>query len=279
MPDRWIIRGGSLDLRRRPLLMAIINVTPDSFSDGGQFFDLRAAIAHGQRLAEEGAAILDVGGESTRPGAEPVPLAEELRRVLPVVETLANTVEVPISIDTCKAAVARQAIDAGARIINDVTALRGDPDMLQVAVETAAGVCLMHMKGTPRTMMREVTYTDVVREVALFLQQRCDELAAAGIPRDRLAIDPGLGFFAKTVEHNWQLISRLQELRAIGYPLVVGHSRKRFIRQIVGEDPQAILTGTVGVGLLLAAGGVDILRVHDVRPLRSALDAVRQAGQ
>lgn len=277
MPDRWIIRGGSLDLRQRPLLMAIINVTPDSFSDGGQFFDLRAAIAHGQRLAEEGAAILDVGGESTRPGAEPVPLAEELRRVLPVVETLAHTVDVPISIDTCKAAVARQAIDAGARIINDVTALRGDPDMLQVAVETAAGVCLMHMKGTPRTMMREVTYTDVVREVALFLQQRCDELAAAGIPRDRLAIDPGLGF-AKTAEHNWQLISGLQELRAIGFPLVVGHSRKRFIRQIVGEDPQAILTGTVGVGLLLAAGGVDILRVHDVRPLRSALNAVRQAG-
>lgn len=277
MPDRWIIRGGSLDLRQRPLLMAIINVTPDSFSDGGQFFDLRAAIAHGQRLAEEGAAILDVGGESTRPGAEPVPLAEELRRVLPVVETLAHTVDVPISIDTCKAVVARQAIDAGARIINDVTALRGDPDMLQVAVETAAGVCLMHMKGTPRTMMREVTYTDVVREVALFLQQRCDELAAAGIPRDRLAIDPGLGF-AKTAEHNWQLISGLQELRAIGFPLVVGHSRKRFIRQIVGEDPQAILTGTVGVGLLLAAGGVDILRVHDVRPLRSALNAVRQAG-
>lgn len=278
MPDRWIIRGGALDLTQRPLLMAIINVTPDSFSDGGQFFDLRAAIAHGQRLADEGAAILDVGGESTRPGAEPVPLDEELRRVLPVVEALANTLDVPISIDTCKAAVARQAIAAGARIINDVTALRGDPDMLQVAAETAAGVCLMHMKGTPRTMMREITYTDVVREVAFFLQQRCEELVAAGIARDRLAVDPGLGF-AKTAEHNWQLISRLQELRAIGYPLVVGHSRKRFIRQIVGENPQAILTGTVGVGLLLAAGGVDILRVHDVRPLRAALDAVRQAGE
>lgn len=270
MADRWTIRSTTLDLTRRPLLMGILNVTPDSFSDGGQYFDHQAAIEHGEQLAAEGADILDIGGESTRPGAEPVPLEEELRRVIPVVETLAPRLSIPISIDTSKAKVAREAIAAGAAVVNDVTALRQDPDMVDVVRETGVGVCLMHMKGTPRTMQQEAVYEDVVSEVADFLVRRCRELESAGIPSDRLAIDPGLGF-AKTPYHNWQIIQGLQKLRGLGYPLVIGHSRKRFIREIVGNDPQAVLWGTVGVGLLLAAGGTDILRVHDVKAMRDAL--------
>ncbi|HOA51789.1 MAG: dihydropteroate synthase [Thermogutta sp.] len=270
MVDRWTIRNGTLDLTRRPLLMGILNVTPDSFSDGGRYFDHQAAIEHGEQLAAEGADILDIGGESTRPGAEPVPLEEELRRVIPVVEALAPRLSIPISIDTSKAMVARQAIIAGAAIVNDVTALRGDPDMVDVVRETGAGVCLMHMKGTPRTMQQEAVYEDVVSEVASFLLSRCRELESAGIPSDRLAIDPGLGF-AKTPHQNWQIIQGLQQLRSLGYPLVIGHSRKRFIREVVGNDFRSVLWGTVGVGLLLAAGGVDILRVHDVKAMREAL--------
>jgi len=250
--------------------MGILNVTPDSFSDGGRYFDHQAAIEHGEQLAAEGADILDIGGESTRPGAEPVPLEEELRRVIPVVEALAPRLSIPISIDTSKAMVARQAIIAGAAIVNDVTALRGDPDMVDVVRETGAGVCLMHMKGTPRTMQQEAVYEDVVSEVASFLLSRCRELESAGIPSDRLAIDPGLGF-AKTPHQNWQIIQGLQQLRSLGYPLVIGHSRKRFIREVVGNDFRSVLWGTVGVGLLLAAGGVDILRVHDVKAMREAL--------
>ncbi len=271
MVDRWTIRNGTLDLTRRPLLMGILNVTPDSFSDGGRYFDHQAAIEHGEQLAAEGADILDIGGESTRPGAEPVPLEEELRRVIPVVEALAPRLSIPISIDTSKAMVARQAIIAGAAIVNDVTALRGDPDMVDVVRETGAGVCLMHMKGTPRTMQQEAVYEDVVSEVASFLLSRCRELESAGIPSDRLAIDPGLGLFAKTPHQNWQIIQGLQQLRSLGYPLVIGHSRKRFIREVVGNDFRSVLWGTVGVGLLLAAGGVDILRVHDVKAMREAL--------
>ncbi len=270
MADRWTIRNTVLDLTRRPLLMGILNVTPDSFSDGGQYFDHQAAIEHGEQLAAEGADILDIGGESTRPGAQPVPVEEELRRVIPVVETLAPRLSIPISIDTSKAKVAREAIAAGAAIVNDVTALRRDPNMVDVVRETGVGVCLMHMKGTPQTMQQEAVYEDVVSEVADFLVRRCRELESAGIPSDHLAIDPGLGF-AKTPYHNWQIIQGLQKLRGLGYPLVIGHSRKRFIREIVGSDPQAILWGTVGVGLLLAAGGTDILRVHDVKAMRDAL--------
>lgn len=271
MAERWTVRNTTLDLTRRPLLMGILNVTPDSFSDGGRFFDRQAAIDHGQQLAAEGADILDVGGESTRPGALPVSAEEELRRVIPVIASLAERVSIPISVDTSKAIVAREAVAAGAAIINDVTALRGDSGMLDVVRETGAGVCIMHMKGTPQTMQQEAVYEDVVAEVTTFLLSRCGELESAGISPDRIAIDPGLGF-AKTPLHNWEIINGLQKLRSLGYPVVIGHSRKRFIREIVGNDPQAILWATVGVGLLLAAGGADILRIHDVRPMREVLN-------
>jgi len=271
MADRWTIRNKTLDLTRRPLLMGILNVTPDSFSDGGRFLDHQAAIEHGEQLVADGADILDIGGESTRPGASPVSVEEELRRVIPVVASLAERISIPISVDTSKAIVAREAIAAGASIINDVTALRGDPEMLSVVRDTGAGVCIMHMKGTPQTMQREAVYQDVAAEVMAFLLSRCRELESAGIPSDRIAIDPGLGF-AKTPLHNWEVINGLQSLRALGYPLVIGHSRKRFIREIVGNDSQAILWATVGVGLLLAAGSTDILRIHDVRAMRDVLN-------
>lgn len=275
MITHWTIRNLTLDLTRRPLLMGILNVTPDSFSDGGLFFDHQAAIAHGQQLAAEGADILDIGGESSRPGATPVSAEEELRRVIPVVTALAERVSVPISIDTSKAIVAREAIAAGAAIVNDITALRGDPQMVEVVRDTGVGVCVMHMKGTPQTMQQEAVYRDVVAEVTEFLQSRCRELELAGIERDHIAIDPGLGF-AKTPLHNWQLIGGLQRLRELGYPLVIGHSRKRFLREIVGNDPRAILQGTVGVGLLLAAAGTDVLRIHDVKAMRRVLDLWQQ---
>jgi len=271
MTDRWTVRNVTLDITRRPLLMGILNVTPDSFSDGGLFFDHQAAIEHGQQLVAEGADILDIGGESSRPGACPVSAEEELRRVIPVVTALAERVSVPISIDTSKAVVARDAIAAGASIVNDITALRGDPQMVEVVRDTGVGVCVMHMKGTPQTMQQEAIYRDVVTEVIEFLESRCRDLEMAGIKRDHIAIDPGLGF-AKTPLHNWQIIAGLQRLRDLGYPLVIGHSRKRFLREIVGTDPRCILQATVGVGLLLAAAGTDVLRVHDVKAIRQVLD-------
>jgi len=271
MTDRWTVRNVTLDLTRRPLLMGILNVTPDSFSDGGLFFDHQAAIEHGQQLVAEGADILDIGGESSRPGAWPVSAEEELRRVIPVVTALAERVSVPISIDTSKAVVAREAIAAGASIVNDITALRGDPQMVEVVRDTGVGVCVMHMKGTPQTMQQEAVYRDVVAEVAGFLESRCRQLEMAGIKRDHIAIDPGLGF-AKTPLHNWQIIAGLQRLRDLGYPLIIGHSRKRFLREIVGTDPRCILQATVGVGVLLAAAGIDVLRIHDVKAMRQVLD-------
>lgn len=274
MTDRWTIRQRTLDLTRRPLLMGILNVTPDSFSDGGLYFDYRAAIEHGEQLVAEGADILDVGGESTRPSATPVPAEEELRRVIPVITALAERIPVPISVDTTKAIVAREAIAAGASIVNDISALRRDSQMLEVVREMGAGVCVMHMKGTPQTMQQEAIYLDVAAEVVTFLESRCRELELAGIKRDHIAIDPGLGF-AKTPLHNWQIISELQKFRALGYPLIIGHSRKRFIREIVGNDPHSIVQATVGVGILLAAAGTDILRVHDVKAMRQVLDVCR----
>ena len=271
MTDRWTVRNVTLDLTRRPLLMGILNVTPDSFSDGGLFFDHQAAIEHGQQLVAEGADILDIGGESSRPGACPVSAEEELRRVIPVVTALAERVSVPISIDTSKAVVAREAIAAGASIVNDITALRGDPQMVEVVRDTGVGVCVMHMKGTPQTMQQEAVYRDVVAEVTGFLESRCRQLEMAGIKRDHIAIDPGLGF-AKTPLHNWQIIAGLQRLRDLGHPLIIGHSRKRFLREIVGTDPRCILQATVGVGVLLAAAGIDVLRIHDVKAMRQTLD-------
>lgn len=252
--------------------MGIVNVTPDSFSDGGRYLETDRAVAHALQLAADGAAILDIGGESTRPGAEPVSVDEELARVMPVIERLAGETEAVLSIDTSKAAVARAALAAGAVIVNDVTGLEGDAEMLGVVAESSCGVCLMHMSGTPRTMQDAPRYDDVVGEVMAYLAERRDVLLGAGIAADSITLDPGIGF-GKTHEHNLELLRRIGEFHELGCPLLVGHSRKRFLGQILG-DPEADRTAaTVGVSVWLASQGVQVLRVHDVRPTAEALAA------
>jgi dihydropteroate synthase len=252
-----------------PKLMGVVNVTPDSFSDGGLYLDPEAAIQHGRELVAEGADILDIGGESTRPGAEPVEEAEELARVVPAIEGLAG-MEAAISIDTSKAAVAAAALDAGATIVNDVTALRGDPGMAALCAERGATVVLMHMAGTPRTMQDEPSYGDVVAEIRAFLAERLEAATAAGIDEERIWLDPGIGF-GKTAEHNMELLRRLGELRELGRPLVIGASRKSFIGKIDGSGPGERLGGTIAASLLAATGGAEVLRVHDVAETRQAL--------
>ncbi len=249
--------------------MGVVNVTPDSFSDGGLYLDPEAAIAHGHELAEAGADVLDVGGESTRPGAEEVSVAEELRRVVPVIEGLRG-LDARISVDTSKAAVAATALDAGAEIVNDVTALRGDSGMAALCAERGCGVVLMHMLGTPRTMQDEPHYDDVVAEVKAFLAERLDVAVAAGIAEEQIWLDPGVGF-GKTLDHNTELLRRLGELRELGRPLVVGTSRKSFIGRLDGSPASERIGGTIASSLLAAANGAGVLRVHDVAAVRQAL--------
>ncbi|NDC52730.1 MAG: dihydropteroate synthase [Planctomycetia bacterium] len=257
--------------------MGIVNVTPDSFSDGGRHATVEAAVAHGLTLVTQGADILDVGGESTRPYAEPVPLDEELRRVGEVVRRLAADAGVPVSIDTSKAAVAERAIDLGAEIINDVTGLAGDPGMLRVAVSSGAGICAMHMQGTPRTMQIDPRYDDVVAEIHASLAARRDALVAAGIPLERICLDPGIGF-GKTHAHNRTLMAEAGRFLDLGTPILVGHSRKGFIakslEQSLGRPPtQAELdTATAEAARDLARQGIQIIRVHAVGTVRAALD-------
>jgi dihydropteroate synthase len=250
-------------------LMGVVNVTPDSFSDGGMYLDPERAIAHGRRLVAEGADILDVGGESTRPGAEAVSVGEELRRVVPVVEGLAEA-GAAISVDTSKAAVAAAALDAGARIVNDVTALRGDPEMAALCAERGATVVLMHMLGEPRTMQDNPQYGDVVAEVGDFLAARMAAAVAAGVAAERIWLDPGIGF-GKTAAHNMELLRRLGELDRLGRPLVIGTSRKSFLGRIDGSPPDARLGGTIASSVIAAAEGAAVLRVHDVAAMRQAL--------
>ncbi len=252
-----------------PIVMGVVNVTPDSFSDGGEWLDAAAAIAHGLELIAEGADILDVGGESTRPGAEPVTEAEELRRVVPVLEGLAGA-GARLSIDTSKAAVAAAALDAGATIVNDVTALRGDPAMAVVVAERGCDVCLMHMLGEPRTMQHDPTYVDVVDDVKAFLAQRLAFAVAQGIAEERVWLDPGIGF-GKTIDHNLELLRRLDEIVALGRPLVVGTSRKSFLGTITGREPRDRVAGTIATNVLALARGATVFRVHDVAQARDAL--------
>jgi len=266
----WQLRTRRLTLPRRPLLMGIVNVTPDSFSDGGRYFAHEAAIEQGLRLADEGADILDIGGESTRPNSTAVDADEELRRVAPVVAGLRARTAVPLSVDTSKAEVARRAIDAGAEIINDVTGLAGDAGMLDVAARASAAVCAMHMRGTPQTMQDDPRYDDVVEEIFAYLRQRRDALEAAGIDRARIALDPGIGF-GKTHGHNFALAAGCRRFHALGCPLVVGPSRKGFIAHAIGDREADRTAGTIGVCLALAGQGVQILRVHDVAAVRQAL--------
>ena len=252
-------------------VMGVVNVTPDSFSDGGLFFDADIAVAHGLELAAEGAAILDIGGESTRPGAEPVHAAAELERVLPVIEGLqARGASAQISIDTSKAAVAAQALDAGAAIVNDVTALRGDPEMAGLVAARGVPCCLMHMLGEPRTMQDDPRYDDVVSDVKAFLEERMAFAVAAGIREERLLLDPGIGF-GKTVEHNLELLARLDELVALGRPLVIGTSRKSFLGRVTGRPLDDRLAATIATNVLAYERGARVFRVHDVAPVRDAL--------
>jgi dihydropteroate synthase len=251
-----------------PKLMGVVNVTPDSFSDGGRYLDEAAAITHGEKLLRDGATILDVGGESTRPGAIEVDAEEELRRVTPVVAGLAE--EATVSIDTSKAAVAEAAIGGGASIVNDVTALRGDSDMAALCAERGVGVVLMHMPGNPRTMQENPTYADVVDEVKAFLAERTEVAVAAGVDEELIWLDPGIGF-GKTVEHNLELLRRLGELRELGRPLVIGTSRKSFIGRIDGSEVGERLGGTIASSVLAAADGADVLRVHDVAEIAQAM--------
>lgn len=250
-------------------LMGVVNVTPDSFSDGGLYLDPEAAIAHGRELVEAGADILDVGGESTRPGAEGVGAEEELARVVPVIEGLGGA-GAQVSVDTSKAAVAAAALDAGAEIVNDVTALRGDPEMAALCAERGCGVVLMHMLGRPRTMQDDPRYDDVVTEVKAFLAERLEAAVAAGVPEEGIWLDPGIGF-GKTGAHNMELLRRLGELRELGRPLVVGTSRKSFIGRIDGSPPDERLGGTIASSVLAAVEGAEVLRVHDVAEVRQAL--------
>jgi dihydropteroate synthase len=249
-------------------LMGIVNVTPDSFSDGGRFLEAEAAVEHGDRLAAEGAAILDVGGESTRPGADPVTAEEELRRVLPVVEALASHGH-RVSIDTMKLEVAHAAIEAGATIVNDVSAFRFAPQLAGLVADAGLDCCLMHMLGEPRTMQEDPRYEDVVSDVRAFLEQRLAFAVAEGVPEERIWLDPGIGF-GKTVEHNVELLRRLDEVVAIGRPVVIGTSRKSFLGKLTGERAER-LPGTIATNVLALERGASIFRVHDVAPVADAL--------
>jgi len=268
----------TLDLSQ-PIVMGILNVTPDSFSDGGRFIDSTRALDHAQRMLEAGAGIIDVGGESTRPGAADVSEEEEIRRVIPVIDALANRFSVPISVDTSKPAVMTAAVEAGATLINDVRALR-EPGALEAAARTDAGVCLMHMQGQPRSMQLEPHYDDVVAEVKAFLVERAAACEAAGIARDRLVLDPGIGF-GKRLEHNLALLAHLKALAEPGLPLLLGVSRKSLFQALLGRRVESRLAGGLAVATAAVLSGAAILRVHDVAETVDAVKvalALRHAG-
>ena len=273
MPS-WLIHSQAFDLSKRGLVMGIVNVTPDSFSDGGQYFDEQRAVNHGMELLAEGAAILDVGGESTRPGASPVSVEEELRRVLPVIRGLRARTKALISVDTFKATVAEQALAAGADIINDVSGLVHDPRMIEVASASSCGLVLMHMKGEPRTMQANPEYGDVVAEVAAFFEQRLATLEEAGIDPARAVLDPGLGF-GKKLDHNLALLRALPQLGVQGRPVLGGISRKSMLGAVLGDpEMSARMWPTVAVTAYAREHGAQIVRVHDVKP---NVDAMRMA--
>lgn len=260
--------------------MGILNVTPDSFSDGGRYLDPAAACARAQAMVAEGADLIDVGGESTRPGAAPVTADEERRRILPVLHALAPTLPVPVSVDTRKAVVAREAVAAGASLVNDITALQGDPAMAEVVAAAGVPVILMHMQGVPETMQQAPQYTDVVAEVTAWLHEAAADARARGVAEAQLLIDPGIGF-GKRPEHNLQLLRSLDRLVDTGYPVVVGPSRKSVIGAVLGGGPDERLLGTAAAVVLAAAAGVAILRVHDVAAMAQVVrmaDAIRRGA-
>lgn len=258
-----------LNLGHRTCIMGILNVTPDSFSDGGKFFNFQHAINRAKQMVEEGADIIDIGGESSRPNAAPVSAAEEIRRVVPVVEELVKHIDVPISVDTVKAEVARRALDAGAAIINDITALTGDPDMAKVVADYDVPVVLMHMKGTPGTMQNNPSYEDPVGEISAYLRDAITRAEAAGIAREKIIVDPGIGF-GKTLGHNYTILKHLKNFEALGVPILMGTSRKSFIRKTLEENGREVPMEEIELGTQATVsasilGGAHIVRVHDVK--------------
>jgi dihydropteroate synthase len=253
-----------------PRIMGILNVTPDSFSDGGEWFAYDEAVSRARALVAEGADIIDIGGESTRPGAAPVPIDEELRRVVPVVRALRGA-DAQISVDTMKVTVAEAAVDAGATFVNDVTAFRHEPEMAGFVADRGCDCCLMHMLGDPRTMQDDPRYDDVVDDVRAFLEQRAEFAVREGVREERITVDPGIGF-GKTLDHNLELLDRLQEIVAIGFPVVIGTSRKSFLGRLTGrEDPHDRVAATVATTVLALERGASVFRVHDVAPTKDAL--------
>ena len=272
----WQIADEVMVFGTMPKIMGIVNATPDSFSDGGKFFEPSAAIHHALRLVKDGADILDIGGESTRPYSDVVDVEEELRRVLPVIEQLSSQIEIPISIDTSKPVVARQAVEAGAGIINDVTGM-GNPEMVQIAKDTGAAVCAMHMLGTPQTMQDDPTYDDVTSEILDYLHDTKVALIESGIEEQRICLDPGIGF-GKTHEHNLQLINECDQFLQLHRPILIGHSRKGFLGKVIGDKGADRDIATAAVSLRLAQQGMHILRVHNVLATRQALAAFAASG-
>lgn len=257
-------KSKSLNLSSRTHLMGVLNVTPDSFSDGGRFFKLEEAIRRGIELAEEGADIIDVGGESTRPGSEPVPLEEELKRVIPVIEELAKRTDIPISIDTYKSKVAKKALDSGASMVNDISALRFDPEMKRILAEYKVPVVLMHIKGTPKNMQDNPTYQNVVEEVKIYLGDSIKMAKDAGVEENKIIVDPGIGF-GKTLEDNLKILKHLKEFSSLGKPILIGVSRKSFIGKILDLPVEERLEGSLAALAVSIMNGANILRVHDVR--------------
>lgn len=281
--EGWVLstRRGVIDLRQRTAIAGILNVTPDSFADGGRFLDPERAIARGVELAESGADLIDIGGESTRPGALPLPAEEEMRRVLPVIRGLRRLVSIPLSIDTYKAQVARAALDEGVDVVNDISALRFDPEMVSLVARERVPVVLMHMQGTPRTMQQDPRYEDVLREVREFLERRIQFALEGGVELGQIIIDPGVGF-GKNLEHNLALLRGLSAFSSLGRPLLVGPSRKTFIGRILGVGPAERLEGTIAAAVASVLSGANIIRVHDVREVARAVrvaDALRYGSR
>ncbi len=262
------VKGYRLLFSKRAYVMGVLNVTPDSFSDGGKFFDHPAAIKRGLEMARDGADIIDVGGESTRPGAADITVKEELSRVIPVIKVLSGKIDIPISIDTRKAEVAREAISAGAMIINDVSGLNNDPEVAGIAAQNDVALILMHMRGTPRDMQRRPRYRNLIKDVMSDLKKSIGIARRAGVPENRIILDPGIGF-AKTIEHNLEILNRLGQFKGLGHPVCIGTSRKSFIGKILKDnDPVGRLTGTLATCAIAIMNGADIIRVHDVKEAR-----------
>ncbi len=270
----WKLRTRTFQFADTPALMGIVNVTPDSFSDGGKFYTPSQAVEHALKMEDAGADILDIGGESTRPYSESVNSDEELRRVIPVIESLVNRVSIPISIDTSKAEVAAAAVELGAEIINDVTGLEGDPAMLDIAIRTGAGVCAMHMQGRPQNMQDNPTYTDVVSEIYDYLALRDQVLTNSGIDPARICLDPGIGF-GKSHQHNLLLLQHAERFLELGRPILIGHSRKGFIAQLINDKNSDRTAGNIGVSLAMSQKNIHVLRIHDVKATRDALNCYR----